>query len=135
MIAEGNPVNYQKVSLHDVEVELKLGIAGWERHKEKKQRVLVDVDLFRLRGKFTGKSIRDCVNYDLPFKFITQTWSRRAHTDLLETFVEELIVLCLKDKTIDAVRVSIRKPHVYNGRATPGVEFFRMRETAKTKKK
>lgn len=127
--------DYQKTSLHDVEVELKIGIASWERQKDKKQRVLVDVDIYRLQGKFTGTSIKACINYDKPFQFITQIWPKRAHTDLLETFVEELIAFCLKDKTADAVRVCLRKPHVYNGKATPSVEFFRLRSSRKGRKK
>jgi FolB domain-containing protein len=119
--------DYQKTSLHDIEVEVRLGIDAWERAGGKKQKVLVDIDLYRFQREFKGKSIKDCLNYHTPFERVTKGWAKRPHTDLLETLVEELVTFCLKDKTVDAVRVTVRKPHVYNGRATPSVEFFRHR--------
>jgi dihydroneopterin aldolase len=124
-------MDYQKISLHDIDVEVKVGVADWEKHPQKKQKVIVDVDLFRFQGKFNGKSIEDCISYEPPFNFVTQNWPKRSHTELLETLVEELIAFCFKIKTVDAVRVSIKKPHVYNGRATPGVEFFHLRKEKK----
>ena len=123
--------DYQKTSLHDIETEIKIGIDGWERTPGKKQKVLIDIDLFRFQGAFKGKSIKDCLNYHLPFERVTKGWANRPHTELLETLVEELVTFCLKDKRVDAVKVSIRKPHVYNGRATPAVEFFRLRKKKK----
>ncbi len=134
-MTQDSPHNYQKTSLHDIDVEIKVGIAGWERHPQKKQKVLVDIDLFRFQSAFTGKNIKDCLDYDLPFRYVTENWPKRPHTELLETLVEELIAFCLKIKTVDAVRVSVRKPHVYNGRATPSVEFFRLRKKTNLKKK
>lgn len=123
--------DYQKTSLHDIEVEVKVGIDTWERAGGKKQKIIVDVDLYRYQREFKGKSIKDCLNYHVPFERVTKDWAKRPHTDLLETLVEELVTFCLKDKTVDAVRVRVRKPHVYNGRATPSVEFFRQRVKSK----
>ncbi len=118
--------DYQKTSLHDVEVEIRVGLCDWERRK--KQKVLVDVDLYRFKGAFTAKKIKDCLDYDRPYKFITESWPKRPHTDLLETLAEDLAVFCLRDKKVEAVRVCIRKPQVYKGKAVPAVEFFRARK-------
>jgi dihydroneopterin aldolase len=117
--------SHHRVALKDVAVIVRIGIADWERHKP--QRLLVDVEMFRAAGAFTGKSIADCINYDEVFRFITEEWPKRPHTDLLETLVEELVAACFRDKTVAACRVAIRKPDVYDGQAVPGVEFYRVR--------
>jgi len=127
-----NMFDYQKTSLHGLETEVRIGIDAWERAGGKKQKIIIDIDLYRFQGAFKGKSIKDCLNYHLPFERVTKGWANRPHTDLIETLAEELVTFCLKDKRVDAAKVSIRKPHVYNGRATPSVEFFRLRKKTKT---
>ncbi len=118
-------LNYHKTLLHGLEIEMSLGIVDWERVAGKKQRIVIDVDLYRWQGPFTGKTINDCMDYARVFSFVTQNWPDRAHVDLIETLAEELIGFCLQDVTVEACRVAIRKPHVFNGKAVPGVEFFR----------
>ncbi len=117
--------DYQKTSLHDVALDVRIGILDFER--KKKQRIIVDLDLFRFRGAFKGKKIADCLDYDAPFQYITKEWPKRAHTDLIETLAEDLIAFCLKMKGVEAARVAIRKPDIYKGKATPAVAFFRMK--------
>ena len=133
MSIEHGLADYQKISLEDVDVEIKLGCADWE--KGKPQKVLIDVDLYTFKGKFDGKSLKDCVDYERPFLYITKTWPKRKHVILFEDIAEDLVAFCLKDKLVDAVRVRIRKPHVYNGRGTPAVEFFRIRDKSKRSEK
>ncbi len=132
MSVEQSLADYQKISLEDVEVEIELGCADWERLKP--QRVLVDVDLYSFKEKYNGKSLKDCVDYERPFLYITKTWPKRGHVVLFEDLAEDLVAFCLKDKLVDAVRVRIRKPHVYNGRGTAAIEFFRTRKTQGRKK-
>ena len=106
-----------------------IGIHPWEY--KKKQRILVDVDMYSFKGAFKGKKIDDCINYDLPFNYVTQVWPKRKHTGLVETLAEELVEFCLRIKDVEAVRVRIRKPDVYKGKAVPGIEFFRTKYTKK----
>lgn len=120
-------VNAQTVSLSDIEVEAEVGIADWERTPGKSQRLIVDVEMAAELDGFKGTSIGDCFDYDRIYRYVTGDWCRQPHTDLLETLAESLVQFCLEDQRVEACRVRIRKPHVYNGRAVPVVEFVRFR--------
>jgi dihydroneopterin aldolase len=120
--------SYERVALEDVEVEIPVGIADWERIPGKAQRLRVTIEMFRHRGAFTGASIADCIDYSRVHRHIEHHWTpARPHVDLLEQLLEELVALCFEDARVEACRIAIRKPHVYNGRATPVVEVYRLR--------
>jgi 7,8-dihydroneopterin aldolase/epimerase/oxygenase len=120
--------SYERVALEDLTIELQVGVNQWERAPGKAQRLLVSVEMFRHRGPFRGKSVADCINYDRVYSHIVRHWTpARAHIDLLEPLLEELIALCFEDARVEACRVAIRKPHVYNGHAVPVVEVYRLR--------
>lgn len=121
---------WYKVEINDLRVDnMKVGIADWERHPDKTQPLLIDVALYRAIGPLNAKSIDDCINYVHVIQHVTENWPQRPHTDLLETLLEDLIAVCFEDPNVDACRVKIRKPHVFNGFAVPSVEFFRRRPT------
>jgi dihydroneopterin aldolase len=120
--------SYERVALEDVTVELQVGVNQWERSPGKAQRLLLTVEMFRHRGAFTGTGVADCIDYDRLYGHIAAHWTpERAHVDLLEQLLEELVAVCLEDARVEACRVAIRKPHVYNGRAVPLVEVYRLR--------
>jgi FolB domain-containing protein len=120
--------SYERVALEELTVELQVGINQWERAPGKAQRLLVTVEMFRHRGAFSGASVADCLDYDRVYSHIAARWTpARAHTDLLEQLLEELVAVCLEDARVEACRVAIRKPHVYNGSAVPVVEVYRLR--------
>ena len=120
--------SYERVALEDVTVELQVGIEQWERVSGKAQRLLVTVEMFRHRDAFTGTSVAECIDYDRVHRHIADHWTVvRPHVDLLESLLEELVTVCFEDARIEACRVAIRKPHVYNGRAVPLVEVYRLR--------
>jgi dihydroneopterin aldolase len=120
--------SYERVALEDLTVELQVGINQWERAPGKAQRLLVTVEMFRHRGAFTGASVADCLDYDRVYSHIAARWTpARAHIDLLEQLLEELVAVCFEDARVEACRVAIRKLHVYNGRAVPAVEVYRLR--------
>lgn len=122
---------FYKVEINDIRVDnMKVGVAAWEKHPDKTQLIFVDVALYRAIGAFATNSIDDCMNYVDVIQHITDTWPHRPHTDLLETLLQELVTFCFKDKKVDACRVKIRKPHVFNGMAIPSVEIFRLRPAA-----
>jgi 7,8-dihydroneopterin aldolase/epimerase/oxygenase len=120
--------SYERVALEDLAVELQVGVEPWERAPGKAQRLLVSVEMFRHRGTFTGTSVVDCVDYDRVYRHIAARWTpARAHIELLEPLLEELVAVCFEDARVEACRVAIRKPHVYNGCAVPVVEVYRLR--------
>jgi len=125
--------SYERVALEDLAVELQVGINQWERVPGRAQRLLVTVEMFRHRDAFSGSSVADCIDYDRVYSHIAAHWRpARAHVDLLEQLLEELVALCLEDARVEACRVAIRKPEVYEGRAVPLVEVYRFRPAAPT---
>lgn len=118
---------YQRVILRDVVVELRLGLHPWERHPERPQRVIVNVELFApLDRPFGGSDVAAVLDYD-PIRKALRSWPQRDHTDLIETLLEELVALCFQDARVAACRVSIVKPDIFNEAGGAGVEVYRLR--------
>jgi len=91
------------------------------------------VEMFRHRDAFTGSGVADCIDYDRVYGHITGRWTpARAHVDLLEQLLEELVAVCFEDARVEACRVALRKPDVYDGRAIPVVEVYRLRPAVPT---
>jgi dihydroneopterin aldolase len=125
--------SYERVALEDLTVALQVGINPWERAPGRAQRLLVTVEMFRHRDAFTGSGIADCIDYDRVYGHIAGRWTpARAHVDLLEQLLEELVAVCFEDARVEACRVALRKPDVYDGRAVPVVEVYRLRPAAPT---
>jgi 7,8-dihydroneopterin aldolase/epimerase/oxygenase len=120
--------SYERVALEDLAVELRVGVSDWERTPGKAQRLLVTVEMFRHRGAFTGSSLADCIDYGRVYRHVIERWTPAgAHVDLLEQLLEELVAVCFEDARVEACRIAIRKPKVFNGRAVPLVEVYRLR--------
>ena len=120
-------LDYIRVVLRDVEVEAHVGLHPWERHPERPSRLLVSVEMFAhlARGR-AGAGEKPVIDYDRVRKGL-QGWSSRPHTPLLETLAEEVVGLCFGDAAVEACRVSILKPDIFNEAAGAGVEIYRMR--------
>lgn len=127
MWAAGN--NYQKLSLRDVRVQIRVGAFAHE--KMEPQTVEVDVELYRHYDAYDGEGLDDCLNYDPIYRYLTEDWPGRDHTDLLEAWAEDLIRHCLEDGKVDACLVRIRKPDVYPGATVPEIEMLRHRQPGK----
>jgi len=119
--------DYIRVALHDVEVEAHVGLHPWERHPERPSRLLVTVEMFAhlARGR-VGGGTKPLIDYDR-VRTGLQGWSSRPHTPLLETLAEEVVGLCFGDPAVEACRVSIVKPDIFNDAAGAGVEVYRVR--------
>ena len=119
-------VSYSASVLRDISVEMSIGLHPWEKHPERKQRVLVSVAMYAKRDKFTGSNIADCIDYD-PVREVVRSWRDRPHTELLEPLVEELLEICFSDERVDACWLSIRKPDIFADAAEAGIEVYRLR--------
>lgn len=116
---------YVRMMLRDLVTEVPLGLHPWERHPEKPQRIVINVDLYAApAGPIKGHS--SIVDYDYIREAIKK-WPRRKHTVFIETLLDELVKLCFKDKRVQACRVSIVKPDIYNEAGGAGVEVYRVR--------
>lgn len=117
---------YTRMMIRDLVTEVRLGVHAWERHEEKPQRIIVNVELFADdMGKPTN-DVSSIVDYDYIREAI-RAWPQREHTVLIESLLEELVGLCFRDARVKACRVSILKPDIYNEAAGAGVEVFRLR--------
>jgi dihydroneopterin aldolase len=113
--------SYTRVILRDVQTSAHVGLHPWERHPERPARLIVNVELF---AHAQGAGV--FIDYD-PVRAAIGSFPLRPHTDLLETLVEELVAVCLANPRVEACRVSVVKPDIFNDAAAVGVEFFRVR--------
>jgi dihydroneopterin aldolase len=117
---------YVRMMIRDLVTEVRLGLHPWERHPEKPQRIVVNVELFAAPRTTKYEHVSAVVDYDY-IRSALRKWPRRKHTVFIETLLDELVKLCFKDGRVMAVRVSIFKPDIYNEAAGAGVEVFRLR--------
>jgi dihydroneopterin aldolase len=118
---------YQRIVLRDLVTEVRLGLHPWERHDARPTRIVVNVELFaHLPGPFRGSGVEAVLNYDT-IRDALRAWPQKPHTDLIETLIEELIALCFADARVEACRVSILKPDIFNEAAGAGLEVYRLR--------
>ena len=109
--------------IRDLATEVRLGLHPWERHPERPQRIVINVEMFAASKR--AKRVKP-IDYDYVREAIRK-WPRRKHTVFIETLLEELVTLCFHDKRVEACRVSIFKPDIYNEAAGAGVEVYRVR--------
>ena len=119
--------DYIRVVLRDVEVEAHVGLHPWERHPERPSRLLVTVEMFaHLPGHAAADKEQPFIDYDRVRSGL-KGLSARPHTPLLETLAEEVVTLCFADAAVEACRVSVVKPDIFNNAAGAGVEIYRVR--------
>jgi dihydroneopterin aldolase len=115
--------SHVRVLLRNVQTEAHVGLHPWERHPERATRLLVNVEMF---AATTADTPAGFIDYD-PIRDAIKAWPTRPHTDLLETLAEELVALCFAVPAVQACRVSVVKPDIFNEAEAAGVEFFRVR--------
>lgn len=118
--------DYTRVVLRDLQVEVKCGIHPWEKHPERPNRLVVNVEMFAPALPEEGRNAASIIDYD-QIRAALKSWPARPHVPLLETLVEELVDLCFQNPRVAACRVSILKPDIFNDAAGAGVEVYRRR--------
>lgn len=118
---------YQRFILKDIVTEVHLGFHPWEQHPERPQRVVVNVEMFADdAAPHDTEACGPIVDYDT-VRTAIKAWPDRPHTKYIETLLEELVALCFENPNVNACRVSILKPDIFNEAAGAGVEIFRSR--------
>ncbi len=110
--------SYVRAMLKDVQTEAQVGLHPWERHPERPTRLVVCVEMFAHGAVF--------LDYD-PVRAAIRAWPGRPHTDLLETLAEEIVSVCFANPLVEACRVSVMKPDIFNEAGAAGIEFYRLR--------
>ena len=119
--------SHVKVMLRDVVVEVQVGLHPWERHPERPTRLIVNVEMYaHSEARGVGGDPNGFIDYD-PIRAALKAWPARPHTPLLEELVEELVQLCLGNPVVEACRVSVVKPDIFNEAAGAGIEVYRLR--------
>ncbi len=113
-----------------VEVDVRCGLHPWERHPERPNRLVVDVEMTSDWPVPTtghdGSPLPGYVDYDRVRDHIL-SWRNRPHVDLLETLIEDLTGFVFQDAAVTACRVRILKPDIFAETAGVGVEVTRRR--------
>ena len=117
---------YLRVVLRDVQTEAHIGLHPWERHAERPTRLIVNVEMFAHADGAQPDTPETIIDYD-GVRAALRSWPGRPHTDLLETLLEEVVGLCFLNARVEACRVSIIKPDIFNEAAAAGVEVYRVR--------
>jgi dihydroneopterin aldolase len=117
---------YVRMMIRDLVTEVRLGLHPWERHPEKPQRIVINVEMYAAPKKTRVKGVSSVVDYDY-VRDALRKWPHRKHTVFIESLLDELVKLCFRDKRVVACRVSIFKPDIYNEAAGAGVEIYRVR--------
>lgn len=123
MWSEGS--NYQKLSIRNIRVQIRLGVL--ELEKTRPQTVEVDVELSRRYDGYKGEGLDDCIDYAPVYHYVTKEWPKRDHVDLIEAWAEDLIGHCMRDQKVEACRVRLRKIEIFSGTAAPEIEMVRYR--------
>ena len=113
----------RRIFLRDFAVELSIGVHDFE--KEKKQKILIDVDLYVTLEKTTPKNdkLEEVLDYDFIRDAILD-YTKEHHIHLQETLCDNLVKRFLLHHLVEAVRISTRKTEVYADCSSVGIEVF-----------
>ncbi len=104
-----------RLILHDITTECRLGVFDWER--DKPQRIWVDVELEIDASKAAARDdVRDAVDYARLVSLVQRTAQAQPYR-LLETLAERMAQAILKACRAPAVRLQIKK------RALEGIDY------------
>lgn len=116
----------------DATIQLRTGCNPLEKHGP--QAVLVHVDAWApVNSVANPHDIRDVVDYEVVFLAIRKL-EGNPHCECLESTILELMDAIFGISIVTSALVSMHKPHVYNGQATPAISLSLTREQWATTK-
>lgn len=115
-----------KTFIKDLLVRGIIGIRDWER--EKPQDILINITVFSdtTRAAETD-NIADCVDYSALSKQL-QSHAETAKRLTVEALANDLAEICLKQKLVKKVIVTVEKPGAVRFAKSVGVEIERKRD-------
>jgi 7,8-dihydroneopterin aldolase/epimerase/oxygenase len=125
MQSEFSARDHVRVVIADAIVERRCGLHPWERHSERPNRLKITVEMFAPlpAGPMAAGTY---IDYDRIREYL-RTFPSLPHTDLLEEIAEEIVAKCFEDGRVDACRVAVLKPDIFNEAEAAGIEVFRTR--------
>jgi len=114
-----------RILIKDLMLRCVLGLSGEERRE--KQDVLINLILWTdLRPAAASDNIEDTVDYSALKKRII-TLVERSEYHLAETLADRIASLCLEQKAVQQVKVTLEKPTALRFAHSVGVEITRSR--------
>jgi dihydroneopterin aldolase len=114
-----------RINIRELTAQLMVGIHAHERQP---QRILVNITV---EGHYPARpqSIKDCICYEKIYRLVTEEWTKRTHTELLESLIVELLEFVFrKDSRVAFAKVSLCKPDAFANAERVGVEAEWTRE-------
>ena len=111
------------IFLRDLEINATIGIFEWE--KRIKQKVRIDLEMAADIAKAAASdSIKDTLDYKAISKRIIQFVEDSSY-ELIETLIEKIAEILLKEFNIPWVRVTLSKPGAVRGSKDVGIVIER----------
>ena len=112
------------VFLHDMVLELQIGVYAEEHGRKQRVRISVDLGVTEVAG--ATDSLATVVDYSAVADKV-RAIALAGHVKLVETLAERIAVSCLEDERIVSVRVRIEKLDAFADIGAAGVEIERIR--------
>ncbi len=127
LLSHPSLMDTRRLFLRDYEVFINIGVHAFEKTKE--QRVLINVDLYIPLLLSTPKAdeLDEVVDYDFMRSSIASRIGK-GHIHLQETLCDDVLALMLAHPKVRAARVSTEKPDVYPDCDAVGCEVFGIKE-------
>lgn len=117
-----------KIILEDMQVNVRIGLHPHEQENGRSQAILVNVELFANSNNYLHDAThQSIINYDYIHDAI-RDWADRPHVMLIETYVSELMDICFREQKVEAAKISITKPDIFDDVERVGVEAFMTRD-------
>ena len=111
------------IFLRDLEIDATIGIFEWE--KRIKQKVRIDLEMAADIAKAAASdSIEDTLDYKAISKRIIQFVEESSY-ELIETLIEKIAEILLKEFKIPWVRITLSKPSAVRGSRDVGIVIER----------
>lgn len=120
--------SHVKILLKDMAVNIRIGLLAHEKESGRKQRVIVNAELFAGPVDYLKKvNSENIIDYGVLLTAV-KSWEEREHVELIETYINEFLDVAFNDPRIEACRVSILKAEICKEADGAGVEVFMRRE-------
>jgi len=115
-----------KIIIKDLLARGIIGVNDWERKRA--QDILINITMFTdTRRAGESDNLEDCVNYSTISKKML-AHAERVNRLTVEALANDLAKICLEEKSVQRVIVSVEKPGAVRFAKSVGVEIERSRD-------
>lgn len=118
--------SHVKIVIKDMVVDVRIGLYAHEKAGGRSQRIIVNVELFLDKSYLSDITPETIMDYDTIHSAILG-WSEAPHVLLIETYANDLLDICFTDDRVEAAKISITKPDIFDDVERAGVEVFMTR--------